>query len=178
MEQRLNGGDEHLILATQALWDVVSPDDAALRLHFHLKVKLLRKWIRLDQQCCLSCIRTSLILPCASDASVTLLIMCDYLCPAQANANQDLPVVAIQCDAVSSPLQAGMPQPAAAATNYGGDISKANAAESLVLYAMQRVAVKATRCATLCTLPCLLRPATISQLCVHSSHGSLTCMSC
>ena len=67
----------------------------------------------------------------------------------QANANQDLPVVAIQCDAVSSPLQAGTPQPAATATNHGGDTNKANAAEALVLYAMQRVAVKATRYATL-----------------------------
>lgn len=85
--------------------------------------------------------------------------------PAQANANQDLPVVAIQCDAVSSPLQAGMPQPAATATADGGDTNKANAAESLVLYAMQRVAVMATRCATLCTLPCLLAPP--PELCVH-----------
>lgn len=58
-------------------------------------------------------------------------------------------MVAIQCDAMSSPLQAGTPQPAATATNHGGDTSKANAAEALVLYAMQRVAVKATRCATL-----------------------------
>lgn len=56
VEHRLNGVDEHLILASQGLWNVVSPDDAALRLHFHLKVKLLSKWIRLDQQCCLSCV--------------------------------------------------------------------------------------------------------------------------
>ena len=38
VEQRLNAGDEHLVLASQGLWDVVSPDDAALCLHFHLKV--------------------------------------------------------------------------------------------------------------------------------------------
>lgn len=41
VEQRLNAGDEHLILASQGVWDVVSPDDAALRLHFQLKVILL-----------------------------------------------------------------------------------------------------------------------------------------
>ncbi|KAL3138198.1 hypothetical protein ABBQ38_005422 [Trebouxia sp. C0009 RCD-2024] len=99
VEQRLNAGDEHLVLASQGLWDVISPDDAALHLHFHLK----------------------------------------------ANANRDLPTVAIQCDAVSSPLQAGTPQPAATATNEGGDTNKANAAEALVLYAMHKVAAKATR---------------------------------
>jgi len=38
VEQRLNAGDEHLIIASQGMWDMVSPDDAALRLHFHLKV--------------------------------------------------------------------------------------------------------------------------------------------
>ena len=37
-EQRLNAGDEHLVIATQGFWDVVSADDAALLLHFHLKV--------------------------------------------------------------------------------------------------------------------------------------------
>lgn len=37
-EQRLHAGDEHLIIATQAFWDVVSADDAALLMHFHLKV--------------------------------------------------------------------------------------------------------------------------------------------
>ena len=37
-EQRLNAGDEHLIIATQGFWDVVSADDAALLMHFHLKV--------------------------------------------------------------------------------------------------------------------------------------------
>lgn len=37
-EQRLNAGDEHLVVATQGFWDVVSADDAALLLHFHLKV--------------------------------------------------------------------------------------------------------------------------------------------
>lgn len=41
VEQRLNAGDEHLVLASQGLWDVISPDDAALHLHFHLKVPLL-----------------------------------------------------------------------------------------------------------------------------------------
>lgn len=39
VEQRLNDGDEHLVIATQALWHVVSADDAALLLHFHLKVR-------------------------------------------------------------------------------------------------------------------------------------------
>lgn len=67
----------------------------------------------------------------------------------QANANRDLPTVAIQCDAMSSPLQAGTPQPAATATNEGGDTNKTNAAEALVLYAMQKVAAKATRYAIL-----------------------------
>lgn len=38
VEQRLNAGHEHLIIASQGMWDVVTPDDAALRLHFHLKV--------------------------------------------------------------------------------------------------------------------------------------------
>lgn len=70
-------------------------------------------------------------------------------CGVQAHASQDVPMLAIQCDAVSSPLQAGTPQPAATATNHGGDTNKANAAEALVLYSMQRVAVKATRYATL-----------------------------
>ena len=43
MEQRLNAGDEHLILASQGVWDVVSPDDAALRLHFHLKASVMKQ---------------------------------------------------------------------------------------------------------------------------------------
>ena len=75
--------------------------------------------------------------------------MSDYCCAVQAHANQDVPVIAIQCDAESSPLQAGTPQPAATATNFGGDTNKANPAEALVLYAMQRVAAEATRYATL-----------------------------
>ena len=70
-------------------------------------------------------------------------------CGLQANANRDMPVVAIQCNAVSSPLQSGTPQPASTATNDGGDTNKANAAEALVLYAMQKVAAKATRYTTL-----------------------------
>ena len=37
-EQRLNAGDEHLVIATQGFWDVVSADDSALLMHFHLKV--------------------------------------------------------------------------------------------------------------------------------------------
>lgn len=41
VEQRLNAGDEHLLLASQGVWDVVSPDDAALRLHFHLKASVM-----------------------------------------------------------------------------------------------------------------------------------------
>ena len=39
-EQRVHAGDEHLVVASQGLWDCLSPDDAALRLHFHLKVTL------------------------------------------------------------------------------------------------------------------------------------------
>lgn len=38
VEQRLNAGDEHLVIASRGLWEVVSPDDTALRMHFHLKV--------------------------------------------------------------------------------------------------------------------------------------------
>ena len=44
VEQRLNAGDEHLILASQGLWNVITPDDAALRLHFHLKVSLSHQY--------------------------------------------------------------------------------------------------------------------------------------
>lgn len=99
VEQRLNAGDEHLILASQGLWNVITPDDAALRLHFHLK----------------------------------------------ANVNRDSPVVAIHCDALSSPLQAGTSQPAGNAVHDGPDTNAANAAEALVLYAMQKVATQATR---------------------------------
>lgn len=44
VEQRLHAGDEHLMIASQGLWEVVSPDDAALRMHFHLKVRLCSRW--------------------------------------------------------------------------------------------------------------------------------------
>lgn len=63
----------------------------------------------------------------------------------QANASRDAPLVAIRCDATNSPLQAATPQPAGTATNSGGETAVANAAEALVLYAMQKVAAKATR---------------------------------
>jgi len=44
VEQRLHAGDEHLVIASQGLWEVVSPDDAALRMHFHLKVGACFRW--------------------------------------------------------------------------------------------------------------------------------------
>lgn len=62
-------------------------------------------------------------------------------------------MLAMQCDAVSSAVQAGTPQPAATATNQGRLTNKANAAEALVLYAMQKVAAKATGYATAETAP-------------------------
>ena len=54
-------------------------------------------------------------------------------------------MVAIHCDALSSPLQAGTSQPAGNAVLDGPDTNAANAAEALVLYAMQKVATQATR---------------------------------
>ncbi|KAK9830531.1 hypothetical protein WJX72_012301 [[Myrmecia] bisecta] len=36
-QQRLTAIDEHVILASTGLWQAVSPEDAALRCHFHLK---------------------------------------------------------------------------------------------------------------------------------------------
>ncbi len=44
VEQRLHAGDEHLVIASLGLWEVVSPDDAALRMHFHLKVGPCFRW--------------------------------------------------------------------------------------------------------------------------------------
>ncbi|DBA87178.1 TPA: hypothetical protein ACH3X2_005182 [Trebouxia sp. C0005] len=99
VEQRLHAGDEHLMIASQGLWEVVSPDDAALRMHFHLK----------------------------------------------ANATQSAPAVAILCDVTNSPLQASARQAAGAEPRSVGHIALTNSAESLVLYAMQKVAAKASR---------------------------------
>lgn len=36
--RRLTPLDEHLLLGSATFWDLVSPDDAALRSHLHLKV--------------------------------------------------------------------------------------------------------------------------------------------
>jgi len=53
--------------------------------------------------------------------------------------------VAILCDVTNSPLQASARQPAGAHTKSGEQNALANSAESLVLYAMQKVAAKASR---------------------------------
>ena len=63
----------------------------------------------------------------------------------QANASQPAPAVGVLCDVTNSPLQAGTHQPASTAARHGGQAAAANAAESLVLYAMQKVGAKATR---------------------------------
>ena len=83
----------------------------------------------------------------------------------QANANRDAPTLAITCDAASSPLQAGMPQPAGAAASSGGQTAAANAAEALVLYAMQRVAAKATRCMATPYTTCRVCPCSEPSVC-------------
>ncbi len=53
--------------------------------------------------------------------------------------------MAILCDVTNSPLQASARQPAGAHTKSGDQTALANSAESLVLYAMQKVAAKASR---------------------------------
>lgn len=56
----------------------------------------------------------------------------------QVNASQVAPAVTLTCDTTGTPLQAAAP-PAAAR------LSTANAAESLILYAMSKVAAGMTR---------------------------------
>ena len=66
----------------------------------------------------------------------------------QAHASQAPPTVAVLCDVTNSPLQAASQKPAS--TAYPSkEAATANAAESLVLYAMQKVAAKVTRCVSL-----------------------------